>query len=96
MNGPDGTPLVHRMPFGAELHRNGTRFRLWAPSQERIELVIEGQREPVGMSRLQDGWHEVVVGTARAGTRYRFRLENGMLVPDPASRFQPEDVHGPS
>ena len=50
MNGPDGTPLVHRMPFGAELHRNGTRFRLWAPSQERIELMIEGQREPVGMS----------------------------------------------
>ena len=40
-------------------------------------------------------WFEATV-PAGVGTRYRFRLDDGTLVPDPASRFQPEDVHGPS
>jgi malto-oligosyltrehalose trehalohydrolase len=43
-----------------------------------------------------DGWHELFVPGAGAGARYRFVLPDGLRVPDPASRFQPEDVHGPS
>ncbi len=42
------------------------------------------------------GWHETTVSDAPAGTRYRYVLPDGMEVPDPASRFQPEDVAGPS
>ncbi len=42
------------------------------------------------------GWHELTVADAGAGTRYRFLLPDGTAVPDPASRFQPEDVAGPS
>ncbi len=42
------------------------------------------------------GWHELTVADAEAGTRYRFVLPDGTAVPDPASRFQPEDVAGPS
>ena len=48
------------------------------------------------MERLGEGWHELVTDRARAGTRYRFVLPDGLRVPDPASRYQPEDVHGPS
>jgi len=43
-----------------------------------------------------DGWHEAIVEGASAGTRYRFVLEDGLTVPDPASRFNPDGVHGPS
>jgi len=43
-----------------------------------------------------EGWAEVVTREAPAGTRYRFRIDGSVLVPDPASRFQPDDVHGPS
>ena len=32
----------------------------------------------------------------RAGSLYRYRLDGGDSFPDPASRFQPEGVHGPS
>jgi malto-oligosyltrehalose trehalohydrolase len=48
------------------------------------------------MLSLGDGWHELVSREAAAGTLYRFVLPDGTRVPDPASRFQPQDVHGPS
>ena len=31
---------------------------------------------------------------ARPGSRYAFRIDGGLRVPDPASRFQPDDVQG--
>ena len=41
------------------------------------------------------GFH-VVETAAKVGTRYVFRLADGREFPDPASRFQPDGVHGPS
>ena len=83
------------MRFGAQLTESGVRFRLWAPGQARIALEIEEAGAPRAMRPLEDGWHELETEAA-PGARYRFVLENGMRVPDPASRHQPEDVHGPS
>ena len=83
------------MAFGPTLLSNGeTRFRFWAPAQESVSLAVE-PGGIVPMQRSPDGWFETVA-PCPAGTRYRYRLADGMLVPDPASRFQPEDVHGPS
>ena len=48
------------------------------------------------MTLNAEGWAELITGDAPAGTRYRFRIDHDALVPDPASRFQPDDVHGPS
>lgn len=86
---------VHRMPLGAELHENGVRFRLWAPGQDRVAIEIDG-REPVALVRQADGWHELVTIGAKPGSLYHYVLTDGLRVPDPASRFQPQDVHGPS
>ncbi len=47
------------------------------------------------MNPTGDGWYEALA-EGGAGTRYRYRLNDDLAVPDPASRFQPEDVHGPS
>jgi malto-oligosyltrehalose trehalohydrolase len=69
---------------------------MWAPEQERVALAIEGGAEPTTMMVLDSGWHELIVGEAHAGTRYSFALEDGSRVPDPASRHQPDDVHGAS
>ena len=85
---------AHRNSHGAEIQSDGSvRFRLWAPAHQRIELLIEGEQKPCPMMPMPGGWHELATGLAGAGTRYRFRLPNGLCVPDPASRFQPEDVH---
>jgi|HubBroStandDraft_2_1064218.scaffolds.fasta_scaffold07159_2 malto-oligosyltrehalose trehalohydrolase len=48
------------------------------------------------MHTRSGGWHELTVPNARAGTRYQFLLEDGTAAPDPASRYQPLDVTGPS
>jgi malto-oligosyltrehalose trehalohydrolase len=89
----------HHMPFGAEVRDDGSvRFRLWAPGAAAVELDLrdgDGQfRLP--MTAANGGWFEIVTGRARPGSRYAFRLPDGLTVPDPASRFQPEDVHAAS
>jgi malto-oligosyltrehalose trehalohydrolase len=92
-----GLARAHAMPFGAQILEDGTvRFRLWAPVQPRIQLRLSGEPEPLTMRPDADGWHVLVTDRAGAGTRYQFLLDGGEAVPDPASRYQPEDVHGPS
>jgi malto-oligosyltrehalose trehalohydrolase len=86
---------VHAMPFGAEvLPDGGVQFRLWAPGANRVDLVLEEKSLP--MSKRAEGWFDLIEITAGAGTLYRYRINGGQLVPDPASRFQPQDVDGPS
>ena len=89
---------VHRMPFGAEvLDAEYARFQLWAPSARTVELVLPDGPGPahLSMERGAGGWYEVVAA-AVPGTRYRYRIDGRLEVPDPASRYNPEDVHGPS
>jgi maltooligosyltrehalose trehalohydrolase len=82
--------------FGAEVFDGAVRFRLWAPRAAEVLILLNG-RPPLPMNRAADGWHELVCPDCPAGTRYKFQLERGGLeVPDPASRYQPLDVHGPS
>jgi malto-oligosyltrehalose trehalohydrolase len=91
------TAFAHAVPFGAELQPNGSvRFRLWAPAQQRVSVVLEHSGAALSLRRQDNGWFELVSDAAQAGNRYRFELQDGMRVPDPASRYQPEDVHGPS
>jgi malto-oligosyltrehalose trehalohydrolase len=86
----------HQMSFGTQLVDNGVRFRLWAPKHENIGVKLEGETEIRPMRALDRGWHELETSAARPGSLYRFVLPDGVEVPDPASRFQPQDVHGPS
>jgi maltooligosyltrehalose trehalohydrolase len=87
---------VHRMPFGAELQAgDGTRFRLWAPALPALALRLDGLPDRA-LTAVGDGWFETVVAEAGAGARYVYVLPDGGTVPDPASRRQPADVHGPS
>ena len=88
---------AHRMPFGAEVREDGTtRFRLWAPGARQVELWLEEPGRAVAMPRDAGGWAEYVTREAPPGTRYRYRIDGELLVPDPAARFQPGDVHGAS
>ncbi|MDH5222333.1 MAG: malto-oligosyltrehalose trehalohydrolase [Betaproteobacteria bacterium] len=85
---------MHDMPFGAAPRGDGTfRFRMWAPAERAVTLEVGEAEAP--MRRDDGGWHECTV-PARAGQRYRYRLGDGVSVPDPASRFNPDDVHGAS
>jgi len=79
--------------WGAIPLGDGTaRFRLWAPAQDRLGLRT--RKGDLAMSRLADGWFELVTDQVRIGEAYGFVLADGAVVPDPASRGQATDVHG--
>jgi malto-oligosyltrehalose trehalohydrolase len=88
------------MPFGAQITDDGrVRFRLWAPGARRVDLSLQdgqGGAQILPMNSLADGYYEIITDKAKAGSRYRYRINGENEVPDPASRLNPEDVHGPS
>jgi maltooligosyltrehalose trehalohydrolase len=90
---PDGPPFG--IPIGAIPQPGGrTLFRVWSPGRDTIELhVVAPAERRVPMEKI-DGYHEATID-APPGTRYFFTV-NGTDRPDPASRLQPEGVHGPS
>ncbi len=68
---------------------------MWAPKRRKVAVVLEsgGAFE---LSREATGHFSGFVSDAREGSCYRFRLDGGNPLPDPASRFQPDGPHGPS
>jgi maltooligosyltrehalose trehalohydrolase len=88
--------VTRRLPIGAEPVANGVSFRVWAPSRETVEVVVEGSGT-VPLAAETDGYFSGVAARATPGSLYRFRLDDdATLYPDPASRFQPDGPHGPS
>lgn len=86
---------VFQTRFGAMPQSDGTtRFSLWAPSCETVALEVE-DAPPLAMQRDAEGVFTCVT-SCPTGARYRYRVRPDLAVPDPASRDQPEGVHGPS
>jgi maltooligosyltrehalose trehalohydrolase len=89
----------HRRPdVGATRLKGGDwKFVVWAPHHEKVELhLLEPQASFREMERDNMGYHTATLSNVPAETRYRYRLDGNVERPDPASRFQPEGVHGPS
>src|SRR5690606_5284874 len=84
--------------FGGVPAQEGVRFAAWAPEGKTLELtLIDGAAagtHPLAASTR--GLRETWVRGAAAGDHYTYRLDGEGPFPDPASRFQPEGVHGPS
>mgnify|MGYP000751185672 CR=1 FL=1 len=97
IDGGQGMPRGAATWFGPELHDDGVRFRLWAPRGEHVALLVgAGDAAEYTMTPTGDGWFSCFVPGAGHGTRYRFRVDGGPAVPDPASRRQADDVHDAS
>ncbi len=81
------------MAFGAAAQSVGTEFRLYAPKARQVALRLEGSDRAM----TRDGeWFSLGVAEALPGMRYHYVIDGEQAVPDPASRFQPQDVNGPS
>ncbi|MBV8259981.1 MAG: malto-oligosyltrehalose trehalohydrolase [Paraburkholderia sp.] len=100
---PNVRHYMHCLPFGAQLigaaqAQPHTRFRFWAPSCEAVQIVFEDAQDapaPLDMTPGGNGWFEAQAQCG-PGTLYRYCIDGRQRVPDPASRFQPQGVHGPS
>jgi maltooligosyltrehalose trehalohydrolase len=88
-------------PFGTAVQPGGgVEFRLWAPAAQQAELSLptlsqDGARFMPAVRDAQGWWRATVAGAA-ARTLYQWRIDGELLVPDPASRFNPQGPHGPS
>lgn len=81
--------------WGAEfISGDVVRFRVWAEGQQQLTLRL-AERD-LSMTAVGNGWFQIDVPGVTHGTEYQFVLQDGMAVPDPASRAQKGDVNGPS
>jgi maltooligosyltrehalose trehalohydrolase len=80
--------------FGAAVDDDGASFRVWAPAQPTLHVVLDNGGEHA-LQRSDDGFHAARIDGLRPGQRYWLQLTTGRR-PDPASRFQPEGPLGPS
>src|SRR5246500_296533 len=101
-SGNSSTGVIRRrLPVGAEVLADGdVHFRVWAPDAVLVKVVFEttaGATSALELKKEPDGYFTVVAPAIGAGALYRFRLDDcDSLMPDPASRFQPNGPLGPS
>ena len=89
------------MNLGALPQGGGVRFRVWAPRARTIALHVRRDGRPAAAYHLEPGsetseigvW-DITVEDARAGDRYAYSIDGRDPLPDPASRYQPDGVHG--
>jgi len=87
------------LPQGADLVREGVRYRVWAPDAASVDAVVWSSDDPPRTIPLvvdASGYFHGLDHQGQAGDLYKFRLNAAHEFPDPASRYQPEGVHGRS
>ncbi len=67
---------------------------VWAPKSKKVELVINGEENPLELKQDEYGYWEAEIKNLKAGSKYMFLLDGELKRPDPASLSQPEGVHG--
>ena len=82
---------------GVLVGENACSFLVWAPRARSVEVcIVEPRERAVPMQVAGRGYFHAVVEGISAGALYRYRLDGEKERPDPASRYQPRGVHGPS
>ena len=73
------------------------KFRVWSPQTQSVSVrIVNSIQQPIQLSSMADGWWEGTVEDLSSGAQYLYVLNDKLERPDPASRFQPEGVHGAS
>jgi len=91
--------IVRTLPtsLGARPCKEGICFSVWAPTARSIDVLLEGSPPFFyPLEKATDGTFHGLVPQARVGSLYRYRIDGQDAYPDPASRYQPQGVHGPS
>lgn len=89
------------LPIGAQVTRQGVRFRVWSPEAAQVAVALFDNGSVTAAHDLQPdpeeaGYWLAEVRGIGAGARYALSIDGGEPRPDPASRWQPDGVHAPS
>jgi maltooligosyltrehalose trehalohydrolase len=92
------SPVKWHPSLGAVVQEQGTTFEVWAPKARTIELILEKKSNSITheLQFSEEGKWRCFVPDITDGEPYRYRINGDRVLPDPASRFQPHGVHGPS
>jgi maltooligosyltrehalose trehalohydrolase len=95
---PNGQPIFLESRLGATRTEDGRcDFLVWAPSASRVEVrLFDDPERIVRLIPEAHGYHQGTVENVKPDALYTYRLDNSKERPDPASRFQPQGVQGPS
>ncbi len=86
-----------RNHIGAQYFPDGScSFRVWAPLLSQVEVHLLSPPESFLPMVKEGEYHYSLIPEIAPGTLYYYRLSGNIERPDPASRFQPQGVHGPS
>ncbi|MCJ7596971.1 MAG: malto-oligosyltrehalose trehalohydrolase [Desulfobacterales bacterium] len=90
--------MIHNQTLGACYAGGGRcRFRVWAPLAERVEVhLLSPPERVVPLQRDAKGYYQALLEEIDPGTQYLYRLNGEKERSDPASRYQPQGIHGPS
>jgi maltooligosyltrehalose trehalohydrolase len=93
-----GTIVTDERPLGAVMAgEDECSFQVWAPRAKKLEIHITFPNDRIiAMQSAERAYFFAEVSDVRPGTLYFYRFDDGRERPDPASRFQPQGVHGPS
>ncbi|MGL5080819.1 MAG: malto-oligosyltrehalose trehalohydrolase [Microcoleaceae cyanobacterium] len=86
------------MKVGA-IYQGGGRceFIVWAPLRQQVAVqILAPTEQTVPMQPDPFGYWRASVTGVEPGSRYWYQLDDELKRPDPASHYQPEDVHQPS
>ena len=86
---------LHRL--GAHVHAHGVSYLVWAPDHAELALRVRrssGTEVTHAMERREQGYFSYEDAEGRAGDRYGFVFADAAVLPDPASKYQPDGVHG--
>jgi maltooligosyltrehalose trehalohydrolase len=91
-------PMAHRIgTLGAKYRADGScEFTLWAPSSPHVEVYFPDEGKTLPLVTEEHGYHRGTAENVNSHARYLYRLNRDKQRADPASRFQPFGVFGPS
>jgi maltooligosyltrehalose trehalohydrolase len=87
---------LHRHLGARPLENGHSTFRVWSPTSQSVQVQRESDGSRYPLNPEPAGHHAAVLPQFKAGDRYRIIFDDGSPMPDPASRYQPDGVHGPS
>ena len=83
--------------IGAVRKEEEVEFCVWAPFRKNVEVeIFSPDKKTIPMQRNEYGYWIAKATHSGGDVIYNYNLDKEVLRPDPASRYQPEGVHGPS
>ncbi|PAW94154.1 malto-oligosyltrehalose trehalohydrolase [Mucilaginibacter sp. MD40] len=84
---------INMLTPGVKISHDTADIVLWAPFAKVAAIVIK-DKETLMLHQRERGYWALTTDKLLVGDQYKFRLDNGKELPDPASKYQPEGVHG--